>query len=64
MIDPIGFEHFLRETADGLAFDIMLEAKGKDLALLRLREQLAARGLNPEGPRSSPSGGPPTPQLK
>jgi UV DNA damage endonuclease len=48
MIDPIGFEHFLRETAAGLAFDIMLEAKGKDLALLRLREQLAARGLDPE----------------
>jgi hypothetical protein len=26
----------------------MLEAKAKDLALLRLREQLAARGLHPE----------------
>jgi hypothetical protein len=26
----------------------MLEAKAKDLALLRLREQLAARGLRPE----------------
>lgn len=46
MIDPIGFEHFLRETADGLDFDVMLEAKGKDLALLRLREQLAARGVS------------------
>ncbi len=45
MIDPIGFEHFLRETAAGLDFDVMLEAKAKDLALLRLREQLAARGL-------------------
>jgi UV DNA damage endonuclease len=45
MIDPIGFEHFLRETADGLDFDVMLEAKAKDLALLRLREQLGARGL-------------------
>jgi UV DNA damage endonuclease len=44
-IDPIGFETFLRETAPGLAFDVMLEAKGKDLALLRLREQLAARGV-------------------
>ena len=41
MIDPIGFEHFLRETAAGLEFDVMLEAKAKDLALLRLREQLA-----------------------
>jgi UV DNA damage endonuclease len=45
MIDPIGFEHFLRETAAGLDFDVMLEAKAKDLALLRLREQLAARGV-------------------
>jgi UV DNA damage endonuclease len=45
VIDPIAFEHFLRETAAGLGFDVMLEAKAKDLALLRLREQLAARGL-------------------
>ena len=44
MIDPIGFEHFVRETAAGLDFDVMLEAKAKDLALLRLRDQLAARG--------------------
>jgi UV DNA damage endonuclease len=46
LIDPIGFEHFARETAAGLDFDVMLEAKGKDLALLRLREQLAARGMD------------------
>ena len=45
MIDPIGFEHFVRETAAGHDFDIMLEAKAKDLALLRLRDQLAARGV-------------------
>jgi UV DNA damage endonuclease len=45
MIDPIGFEHFVRDTAAGLEFDVMLEAKAKDLALLRLREQLAARGV-------------------
>ena len=45
MIDPIAFEQFLRETAAGLELDVMLEAKGKDLALLRLRDQLAARGL-------------------
>jgi UV DNA damage endonuclease len=44
MVDPIAFEHFLRETAAGLPFDVMLEAKAKDLALLRLRDQLAARG--------------------
>lgn len=45
MIDPIAFEHFLRETATGLDFDVMLEAKGKDVALLRLRSQIAARGV-------------------
>ena len=45
MIDPIGFEHFVTETARGLEVDVMLEAKGKDLALLRLREQLSARGV-------------------
>ena len=46
MIDPIAFEHFVTETAEGLDFDVMLEAKAKDLALLRLREQLAARGVD------------------
>ena len=40
LIDPVAFEGFLRHTAAGLSFDVMLEAKGKDLALLRLREQL------------------------
>jgi UV DNA damage endonuclease len=45
LIDPIAFEQFLRYTAAGLDFDVMLEAKAKDLALLRLREQLAARGI-------------------
>jgi UV DNA damage endonuclease len=45
LIDPIGFEHFLRETAAGLDVDVMLEAKAKDLALLTLRDQLAARGV-------------------
>ncbi|HYP49059.1 MAG TPA: hypothetical protein VEQ61_10520, partial [Thermoleophilaceae bacterium] len=47
LVDPIAFELFLRHTAQGLDFDVMLEAKAKDLALLRLREQLAARGLEP-----------------
>ncbi|HEY8583762.1 MAG TPA: UV DNA damage repair endonuclease UvsE [Capillimicrobium sp.] len=46
LIDPIGFEHFLTETAAGLPdFDVMLEAKAKDLALLRLREQVGAQRL-------------------
>ena len=47
LIDPIGFEHFLRETAAGLEFDVMLEAKAKDLAVLRLREQLLRRNVSP-----------------
>jgi UV DNA damage endonuclease len=45
LVDPIGFEDFLRYAAAGRDFDVMLEAKAKDLALLRLREQLAARGF-------------------
>ena len=45
MIDPIAFEQFLSTTASGLEFDVMLEAKAKDVALLRLREQLAERGI-------------------
>jgi UV DNA damage endonuclease len=43
LIDPISFEHFIRDTGRGLDFDVMLEAKAKDLALLRLREKLADR---------------------
>src|SRR3954471_13569171 len=53
VIDPIAFEHFVRETARGLDFDVMLEAKAKDLALLRLREQLRDRGLVLEGPSAA-----------
>jgi UV DNA damage endonuclease len=45
VIDPIAFEAFLTATAPGIDVDVMLEAKAKDLALLRLREQLAARGI-------------------
>jgi UV DNA damage endonuclease len=58
MIDPIGFEHFVRETAAGIAVDVMLEAKGKDLALLALRGQLAARGVALEGRAPAASGSP------
>jgi UV DNA damage endonuclease len=51
LIDPIGFEQFLRDAPSGRDFDIMLEAKAKDLALVRLREQLAARGLGGDAGR-------------
>jgi UV DNA damage endonuclease len=40
LIDPIAFTQFLAECDGVRPFDVMLEAKGKDLALLRLREQL------------------------
>src|SRR3954451_15943922 len=55
LVDPIAFEHFLASTVAGRDVDVMLESKAKDLALLRLREQLAARGLVPE--TAVPSGG-------
>jgi UV DNA damage endonuclease len=45
LVDPAGFEHFLRDVAGGRDFDVMLEAKAKDLALLRLREQLGTREM-------------------
>jgi UV DNA damage endonuclease len=45
LIDPIGFEYFVRSGAGRRPFDVMLEAKAKDLALLRLRDQLGYRGL-------------------
>jgi UV DNA damage endonuclease len=60
LIDPIAFEQFLRDTAAGLHFDVMLEAKGKDLALLRLREQLEARGVVIDRP-ATPATTPPRP---
>jgi UV DNA damage endonuclease len=49
LIDPIGFEQFLAGTAAGLDFDVMLEAKAKDLALLRLREQVGAAIRSSDG---------------
>ena len=45
LIEPAGFERFLRDAVRERDFDVMLEAKAKDLALLRLREQLAERGI-------------------
>jgi UV DNA damage endonuclease len=49
MVDPVAFEWFLEGPARGLEFDIMLEAKAKDAALLRLREQLSRRGIPTRG---------------
>ncbi len=45
LIEPMGFEAFLRSATGAGDFDIMLEAKAKDLAVLRLVEQLRARGM-------------------
>ncbi len=39
-VHPFEFIAFLREAAGLRPFDVMLEAKGKDLALLRLREDV------------------------
>ena len=58
LIDPIGFEEFLRGPAAGLDFDVMLEAKAKDLALLRLREQLLERGFGWEQGQLAPAPSP------
>jgi hypothetical protein len=49
MVDPIAFESFLRGPGRGLRFDVMLEAKAKDAALLSLRDQLSARGIRTRG---------------
>ncbi|HEX6584027.1 MAG TPA: UV DNA damage repair endonuclease UvsE [Thermoleophilaceae bacterium] len=51
LVDPIGFERFMLDVAGERDFDVMLEAKAKDLAVLRLREQLAARGFPTEDGR-------------
>ena len=53
LVDPIAFEHFMRDVAVDRDFDVMLEAKAKDLALLRLREQLASRGVELSRPASA-----------
>jgi UV DNA damage endonuclease len=45
LIDPLAFESFLRGPLAGREVDVMLEAKAKDLAVMRLREQLADRGI-------------------
>jgi UV DNA damage endonuclease len=39
-VNPFEFIAFLRATGNGRDFDVMLEVKGKDLALLRLRQDL------------------------
>jgi UV DNA damage endonuclease len=41
LVDPFGFHRFLREVVKSANVDVMLEAKAKDLALLRLRDELA-----------------------
>jgi len=50
-IDPFAFSAFLRQVQGLRDFDVMLEAKAKDLALLRLRDALCrfAPGLLSEG---------------
>lgn len=45
VVDALAFESFLTGPGAGLDFDVMLEAKAKDLAVLRLRDQLGRRGF-------------------
>lgn len=48
LIDPVAFVTFMATTATAARpFDVMLEAKAKDIALMRLREQLSLRGYLP-----------------
>jgi UV DNA damage endonuclease len=42
LVDPFAFDRFLREVVKRANVDVMLEAKAKDLALLRLRDELAS----------------------
>lgn len=44
-VDPIGFEELLRGPLGRGDVDVMLEAKGKDLALVALRDHLVRRGF-------------------
>ncbi|HVE91486.1 MAG TPA: UV DNA damage repair endonuclease UvsE [Actinomycetota bacterium] len=46
LIDPMSFEAFLTASDGAQDFDVMLEAKAKDLALLRLRDSLRRRGFD------------------
>jgi UV DNA damage endonuclease len=46
LIDPMAFEWFLRDVVGTRDVDVMLEAKGKDIALLTLRRQLAERAID------------------
>jgi UV DNA damage endonuclease len=41
LVDPIAFEAFLNGVGPGPAFDVMVEAKAKDIAVIELRRQLA-----------------------
>jgi UV DNA damage endonuclease len=42
LVDPFAFHRFLRDTVRDTHVDVMLEAKAKDLALLRLRQELSS----------------------
>jgi UV DNA damage endonuclease len=44
LVDPMAFEPFLRDVLAGHDVDVMLEAKAKDLAVLRLRDHLSDAG--------------------
>ena len=55
LVDPFAFARFLTETVGELDVDVMLEAKAKDLALLRLRSELATLAPQSTGVSRFPS---------
>jgi UV DNA damage endonuclease len=57
LIDPLAFEAWLAGPAAGAGpFDVMLEARLKDLAVLHLREHLARRASRARSARAAPAG--------
>ena len=46
-INPFEFRYFLEKAAGGRPFDVMLESKAKDLAVLKLKKDMAKYGDGP-----------------
>ena len=54
VIDPIAFEHFLRDTAAGLDFDVMLEAKAQGPRAAAAARADGADAASPSPPSHQP----------
>ncbi len=66
LVDVLDFERWLRGpvAATGREFDVLVEARLKVLAVMRLREQLTARGVPLPAPPGRAHGGPVRPALE